>query len=414
MSIKKSLATLAAVALAAVPLAACGAGGDSASGEGGGNVNLTYFSWITEAKVRPFVEAFEKANPGIKIDLSTAQGAANDYVQTLTQRIAGGQAPDIFHMSTATRGEIMSNGHAMDLTGEPFMEGLDETGVDMYTLDGKKYGMPVSAWMGTICYNKDILAKVGYDKVPEDLDGFIELGKKLKDAGIKPYMEDSTVVSGSFLPMIGGYYHATGTSDEEIFAGKTTFEKQWTEPITQWKRLVDEGVIPSESVGLTDDQIKTAFLNGEVAMVRSGMWAVPEYRAAGINFGAAAFPALKGGEPFIGGGPDSPFVISSKLEGAKADAAKKFLAFANSQEGLKLLEEAGWLPTSKNYSATVPAEFQELYDNYLSQGKYYWILPIPGSNIEQEMPRQFQLLIQGQATPAQVAKALDERLAAVR
>lgn len=50
-------------------------------------------------------------------------------------------------------------------------------------------------------------------------------------------------------------------------------------PITShWMRLV-EGVIPAESVGLSDDQIKTAFLTA-VAMIRSGMWIVDEFREA--------------------------------------------------------------------------------------------------------------------------------------
>lgn len=45
------------------------------------------------------------------------------------------------------------------------------------------------------------------------LEGFIKLGEETEAKGIKPYMEDSTVVSGSFLPMLEyGYYAASGTS----------------------------------------------------------------------------------------------------------------------------------------------------------------------------------------------------------
>ncbi|AZR06915.1 extracellular solute-binding protein [Trueperella pyogenes] len=410
MSLKKYLAAMAAASAAIMTLVGCSEGARGTEGSSSETVTLSYFSWITETKIRPFIDAFEAANPNIKIDLSVAQGAANDYVSTLMQRIAGGQTPDVFHMSTATRNEIMDNGHALDLTGEPFMDGLDETGVAMYSKDGKQYGLPTSAWMGTIVYNKDLLDDLGYDKVPEDLEGFIKLGKKLQAKGIKPYMEDSTVVSGSFLPMLGGYYAASGTSDEEIFTGKSTFEKQWTSPITHWMRLVEEGVIPAESVGLSDDQIKTAFLNGEVAMIRSGMWIVDEFREAGMRFGAAPLPALPNGEPFIGGGPDSPFSISASLDGTKLEAAKKFLAFVNSEEGLKKLEEAGWLSTSHKYIAEVPEEFKDVYTKYLQQGKYYWLtLPEGGADIEQELPRQFQLLIQKKTTPQEVAQQLDKR-----
>ena len=54
---------------------------------------------------------------------------------------------------------------------------------------GKKHGtdtwigIPFGASFGPLIYRKSILQQVGYDKVPEDMGGVLELCKKLKAAG---------------------------------------------------------------------------------------------------------------------------------------------------------------------------------------------------------------------------------------
>lgn len=406
---KFSKTIIAAVAAAAmiVPLAACGSGtADS------GKTTITYFSWNNENQVKPIIEAFEKANPDIKVDLSTAQGEAADYAQTLTTRAAGNQLPDVFHMSIETRNEVLDAGLAKDLTNEPFMDSIPDTNKDLYTRDGKVYGMSPTAWVGVIVYNKDLLKQVGYDSVPETIDEFCELGKKLQAAGITPYMDDPTVVSGSFQPMLGGYYAKQGidTSEWPEMGEGGSFEKQWTPIIKEWQKLIDSGTMPKEVVGVNNDQIKQQFMTGQLAMFRSGPWDFPDLNSSGVDYAAAPFPAVEGGEPYVGGGPDSPFAISSKIDGDKLKAAEKFLAFMNSEEGLKLEEKnIGQISVSSEYAADVAPQLQDIYDEYVTTGKYYWTNWSQNGNVmATEMTSQWQLLIQGSTDAASVAKHMDE------
>lgn len=403
----RALVALTAALVVAPTLAACGGGGS------GDKTTISYFSWNNEKAMTPIVEAFEKANPDVHVDMSTAQGQANDYAQTLTTRIAGGQVPDVFHMSIETRSAVMDGGYAKDLTTEPFMQGLDPTSSDLYTRDGKVYGMAPTAWAGVIVYNQELLAKVGYDEVPSTWDDFITMGRKLAGGGITPYMEDPSVVSGSFGPMLGGYYAQQGDeqADNEIFEGKKTFEQVWTPLIQQWERLVTEGVMPKNVVGVNADQIKQSFMTGQLAMFRSGPWDFPDLNQAGVKFAAAPYPALPGGEPYIGGGPDSPYVISSNIDGSKLAAAQKFLSFMNSAEGLKLLEQnVNGISTSANYDSEVPPQLQSIYTDYLKTGKYYWVNWSKGGTVMgQEIASQWQLLIQGKESPEEVAQALDDK-----
>lgn len=66
---REIVAGLASIA-ATASLAACGAG----SSGSGGKTTITYFSWNNEKTMTPIVQAFEKANPTVHVDISTAQG----------------------------------------------------------------------------------------------------------------------------------------------------------------------------------------------------------------------------------------------------------------------------------------------------------------------------------------------------
>ncbi|MFJ2544769.1 ABC transporter substrate-binding protein [Microbacterium sp. NPDC087589] len=400
----RALAAVVAIAATAAPLAAC------AGQAGDGSTTLTYYSWNNQESMKPIIDAFEEANPGITIDMSSANGGAAEYAQTLLARASGNQLPDVFHLSLETRNELIEGGVVRDITNEPFMEGIDATASEMFTVDDKTYGMSTGAWQGVIIYNKALLEQVGFEEVPTDLDGFIELGLTLKGAGIDPYLEDESSGSPSFAPMLGGWYAGSGTTDAEIFDGSESFSS-WIPVMEQWQKLVDSGVLPTDVVGVSGDQVKQNFLSGQVAMYRSGPWDFADIEAAGVDFGTAPFPAIDGGEPFIGGGPDSPFALSGSLEGDKLAAAQKFLSFINSAEGLELAEKyTNQVSTSAKYDAKVAPQIEDVYKNYVQEGKYYWInWPANGAVMGQELAAQFQLFIQGQATPEDVTSALDAK-----
>ena len=412
------LLTVTAVAGLSLSLAACGgqAKSDGSAEPGKGSVKITYLAWDPADKMQVLVDAFEKANPDVKVEIQSAENSANGYAEVLKTRIAGDQAPDVFHMSTELRGDIMKGGFVKDLTNEPFMKTADKVAKEMYSLDGKQYGMSVSAWTGVIITNKSLLKQAGVsEQVPNNLKDFIEFSNKIKDSGVSPYMEEPNVVSGSFLPMLGGYLNQKGINDNNnpIWEGKQTFTELWLPVVQQWNQLVTSGVIPKEMVGLSGDQIKQQFLSGKLAMYRSGPWDFDDIKKANIDYGVAAFPAVEGGESWVGGGPDSPFAINAKIDDAKTKAAEKFLGFVNSEEGLKIYEkELGKLITSEGFKGTVDPVLEPLVKEYLQTGKYSWAnWPKKADEMAKTMSDSFQQMELGQLTPEQVTKALDEKWA---
>lgn len=182
-------------------------------------------------------------------------------------------------------------------------------------------------------------------------------------------------------------------------------------------RRCDEGIVGAESISLTGTQIKEDFVAGNLAMFVTGPWDIPDLTASGINWGISPMPAAPGGEPFATGAPDPGFAISSKAEGAELEAAKAFITFLASQDGLKLAaDNIGTLVNTSDFTVEVQPEYQDMYDDYLKTSKIY--LPMNywerGSDaLQLEGIALFQQLVQGQITIEQVAAGMDAKLASL-
>ena len=151
----KSAVAVAATAAMVVPMAACGSGT-----AGGGKTKISFYSYFKDNQIGEVVKGFEKKNPDITLDVQYGQDPAQ-YISTLQTRLAGGKPPTIFNLTMDNRTDVMKSGAALDISGEDFLDGIDDTNFALFQQDGKTYGMPVSAWVGVFFYNKDGLSLFG-------------------------------------------------------------------------------------------------------------------------------------------------------------------------------------------------------------------------------------------------------------
>ncbi|NMM98494.1 ABC transporter substrate-binding protein [Bifidobacterium olomucense] len=401
----------AAIAMIA-SLAGCG------SGSASGKTELSFFANNTQDVYQPVIDAFEKKNPDIKVKFSTTNGAQAGYQQTLQTRISGGQLADVYVAPPEQLSDLVKNGVAKDLTNESFMERIGDTNKAQASVDGKVYAMSITAWTNAYAYNKDLLAKAGYDSIPETWDEFIDMLKALKDAGVeKPYLEPKAGLGALVEGWIG--YDSSKQSksiDQQIGDGSSTFAKSYTKYYKEWAKLFDAGVMGSEVTGLADDQVRSEFAAGRLAVMPSGYWDVNTFKDAGINFAFGRMPMLhKGDTPYAPGAADSGYAINAKIDGAKLKAAESFLDFLSSEEGLKLIQDnMGLIPSTKNYTPDIDETFKEPYDLYLKTGNVYlntlgW--PASGrSALRAETFAQLQQVALGSITPAQATANLDTKL----
>ena len=166
---RKHLAVPAAIAAAAMALAGCGAGGDTA---GGGDVKLSeepvtlHIAWWgsdTRVKMTEDVIAkFEAANPNIKVE--TEYKDWSGYWDNLATHIAGGDMPDVIQMDELYLASYASQGTLYDLgkTSEYLdLNQMDSSLRDMGKVGGTQYAAPIASTPMGIVVNNDLLKKLG-------------------------------------------------------------------------------------------------------------------------------------------------------------------------------------------------------------------------------------------------------------
>ncbi|MEU4226939.1 extracellular solute-binding protein [Nonomuraea sp. NPDC026600] len=407
-ALKKSAAMLA---LAALALAGCGSGGDSS---GGGKTKLSFFSWDGEQTMKPLIAAFEKQNPSIDIEFSNAPPVA-EYISTLQTRLVSGTAADVFVIAAENKTNLLQGGFVKDLTGKPFMANMSKFNTATYSADGKAYGMSISSWAGGILYNKDLLAKAGVTEVPTTWSDFIALCQKLKAAGITPFYESATALPITVAALVGAENARQGGDvDAQIFADGKKFGDLWDGPLTTYNQLFTSGVMSKNVVGLAGQQIVDEFAGGRVAMITAGPWDVPTLRqkAPNLNMAFTGVPTPDG-KPFWAGAASPGWAINAKTQHEKE--AEAFLTYLGSKEGVALFNKQSAAMTTTSDVKPVIDKVLEPNLQALKDGAFYlpqiaW--PRSQDALNTEAIAQLQLMIQGQAKPADVATALDNRLKA--
>lgn len=406
-TIKCKVLALVAVVAVVLPLSACGA--NSASDK----VTISFYSYFKKNQIGKVIESFERANSDIKIDAQYGQNSTQ-YLQTLQTRLAGGTPPTVFNLTMDNRTDIMEAGQALDISNEKFLSGISKSNFKLFAYKGKTYGMPVSAWVGAMFYNKDILKSVGYNEFPKTWDAFIAMSRKINASGKTAFLEDfNTQPSGTFEALLASKYalDKNEKQDAVIWDGSSTFAKEWTPVLSQWHKAIEAKVIPQKSIGLSADQVKQEFVTGNLAVMRSGPWDLVDLKASGINFGVAAMPSFKNSERWINGGPDQGFAIAAKTSKKQQEAAKRFLAYLNSKEGLEIFtKNAGTLSLSDKYQSQPPQELAAVINEYFRKNKFYWVNFSKSPNaMMTEMASRQQELVQGKVTPGEFAKAMDNK-----
>ncbi|MBK3573245.1 extracellular solute-binding protein [Streptomyces sp. MBT65] len=161
--------TFAAIGVCSLALtaSACGSGDDSASGKTRITVNCEP---PKSAKVdRKFfdsdVAAFEKKNTDI--DVVTHDAFPCQDPKTFDAKLAGGQMEDVFYTYFTDAKHVVDINQAADLT--PYVKELKSYDTiqqqlrDIYTVDGKIYGIPRTGYSMGLIYNRKLFQQAGLD-----------------------------------------------------------------------------------------------------------------------------------------------------------------------------------------------------------------------------------------------------------
>ncbi|MGC0419397.1 ABC transporter substrate-binding protein [Embleya sp. AB8] len=150
--------------VAGLVLVAAGCGSSSSSGSGDGSVKLKYTLWDDNQvpAYKKCADAFHAKNP--KISVEVTQTAWAQYWQNLTTQVVSGTAPDVFTDSVLYFPQFQKNNQIQDLTPYIQRDSVDlqqyqPNLADVWTRDGKRYGLPKDWGTMGVAYNKEMAQK---------------------------------------------------------------------------------------------------------------------------------------------------------------------------------------------------------------------------------------------------------------
>lgn len=318
----------------------------AASDETGDAVTLRLALWdyeVDNAMYDPILEAFQEANPDIKVEIVSSPNA--DYETKLTTMLSGGDDIDVFFAksNTALPG-IQAKGYCMDLQSM-----LDESGFDtanygtvleqQMTYDGDVYALPFRTNDWVLFYNKNLFDEAGIDypvdaMTWQDLETLSEqLQAKLPEGD---YAYSFQPKAGFIFPCLAGTEDGFDITTSDLSCMTTALD--WI------LDMQDKGLMQNYADAVSMSMDQTYFYKGEWAMMWNGSWFVQSLNQQtdlGFEWGIAKSPYWEGTE-VNGFVTSTPLCVSANTK--HPEEAFKLLTFMCGEEGASLLAKSNLVP----------------------------------------------------------------------
>lgn len=426
------MSTVALAAAVTLALTACGGSGSSSSGDGasnGGDVTMTFWHNSTTGDGKQYwedtVAAFEKANPGVTIEIQAIQN--EDMDGKLQTALNSGDGPDIFLARGGGKlADVVDAGQAMDLTDkitDATKDAVGEAAFSAFTVDDKVYGMPVSVLPGGIYYSKDLFEQAGITDTPKTMDELEAVVQKLKDAGIEPI----ALGAKDAWPAAHWYYFFALRECSQDVMNETATNKEFSDDC--WAKAGDDlssfaATEPFNQGFLTTSAQQGAgssaglIANHKAAMELMGAWdpgVIASLTADGEQLSDLGwFPF-----PSVDGGAGDPTAMMGGVDGFScgADAPSQcadFLNFIMQKEYQEGYAKAfATLPASQEAQGVVdtPA-LQDVLASY-NDAKYVmlWLDTLYGANVGNALNVSVVNLLAGQGSVDDIVSAVNDAAA---
>lgn len=264
-------ALAAAVVALALPLSACGSGGDEGgSTDASGKVegDITFQTWNLRANFKPYFEGliadFEKKYPGTKV--KWVDQPAEGYADKISADAAGGTLPDVVNVSPDLVAPLAKAGLALDLdkSAAKYKKEYLPGAWASHEIPGMEgtYAFPWYLNTGPLFYNKSLFKEAGLDasKPPKTYDELFDNALELADKS------DGKVATLANVPTIedfGRYGVELMNKEGTAFAFN---DAKGVELLTKYKELYDAKALDSQALTATPESSGKKFLTGAVAM----------------------------------------------------------------------------------------------------------------------------------------------------
>ena len=303
--------------------------------------DVVIWHWMTDRQA-----AFDKLaaqyfnETGVRVSFET-YAPTDVYKNKISAAATANLLPDIFN-PMGDRKEVASYinaGYIADLSGEMNRDGWKDVFFEKalmtntfeagneWNVQPGIYAAPLDVNSLMIYYNKDLFKQAGLDpeNPPKTWPEFIEAGKKLRAAGIQPFV--SGFGEGWLIGAFAQSYQWNLFGRDGVLQtieGKIPYtDSRWIKIFSLFAEMRDNKLFASGIVTMVNKDAERSFATGKAAMAFNGSWGVNVYRSMNPNlnysvFAPPALPEAKFPLLLFGGEGSSLFVNASSPNKQKA------------------------------------------------------------------------------------------------
>ena len=289
-----------------------------------------------EALLRPAVKIFNEKDNNIKIEVRSIPG--ENFSDAFMAALAADTAPDIVSVDLVLFPYFSSIGAFKNITDQyeslEFKDQFIESMLHLGSRDNSQYGLPFSADVSALIYNKDHFREVGLDpeRPPKTWDELIEYSKLLTNNNKYGYVYAGGDAGGhmfTFMPYVWG------NGGQVLNEDGTEALLDSEESIEALDLFVDltrkYQVTPSGVTSYSYTQMQDAFTSENASMLVTGNFVVNAFNNnhPDLDYGVALIPKNDGkSHSSFSGGELIAIPHSSEYE----NEAWEFMKFAFSEE----------------------------------------------------------------------------------
>lgn len=335
--------------------------------------SITLWHWMTDrndAFKQLALQYQQQTGVEVKVELFAPSDA---YTQKITASTQAKILPDIYGIldTKETFGKFINYGFVADLTADfkaddgawessLFPKAVDSNRFKEDNVYGVKpgiYGVPLDVTNIQMLYNKNLLAKAGYNKPPKTFDEFMEVAQALNRVGV------DSMVSGWgevwMMDCFASNYAFNIMGEDKImatFRGEVPYtDPDWLKVFQLFEQLRDNKAVATGIVTKPNKEAEQDFALERAAFAFNGSWSVNVYHDMNpdLEYNAMLPPVINPELPMrIWGGAGSSFVVNAASP--KKDKAIAFLKWLSGKEQQAFLaKETRNLPSNRKALSSI-------------------------------------------------------------
>lgn len=282
------------------------------------------------------IAAFEEANPGINVEVSTAP--FSDYFTLLQADVVSGDAPDVFELNYESFVTYADSGTLLDVSSYLDPEApYYPRALEAFQYEGAQYALPESFSTVLLFYNADLFDAAGLEY---PTDQWTWADARAAAEAITALGDDTW---GLFSPVqFWEFYKKAGQNGECQFFNDEMTESTINSPacvetLETMVSFMNDGLMPTAAdlSGVSDGEL---FLSGNLGMLVTGIWMFGAFADAEFAWDVQIEPAInQNAHHFFANG----VAVSATTDNAEAAAAwAQFLTASETAAVTRV--EAGW------------------------------------------------------------------------